>query len=319
MNGVQSNRPSIGIDLGGTRIKLGLLNNNEMLEKNVIDAKSESGLKCHLPAIAGEINRMLKKANVDARELAGIGLSFPGLVDSSTRKIISTNKKYDDGPDLNLSQWVREQWNCDFYIENDARMAAVGEWVFGAGRGINDLVMVTIGTGFGSCAIIDGHLLRGKHFQAGCLGGHFTVQYNGNLCTCGNLGCVEAHASTWNISQMVQSHPEFKNSSLYETERIDFQSLFHAAEQKDALALRVRNECLSIWSAGIINLIHAYDPELVVLGGGILNSKDEIIPFVQEQVSKYAWCPWGAVEIKASELMDDAAVLGVAHCLRDPL
>ena len=80
---------------------------------------------------------------------------------------------------MNLEEWAAQKWNTSLYMENDARMAAVGEWIFGAGRGSNDVVAVTIGTGIGSSAIIEGRLLRGKHFQAGCLGGHFTVQYNG--------------------------------------------------------------------------------------------------------------------------------------------
>jgi glucokinase len=194
-------------------------------------------------------------------------------------------------------------------------MAAVGEWIFGAGRASNDIVAVTIGTGIGSSAIIEGRLLRGKHFQAGCLGGHFTVQYNGNTCTCGNIGCVEAQASTWNISQMVKTDPEFSKSSLTTEANIDFYTVFKASQENDALATRIKYECMNIWSAGIINLIHAYDPEIVVLGGGILNSKEEIIPYIQQRVAQYAWCPWGKVQIKASELMEDAAILGVAYCL----
>src|SRR5204862_7534651 len=146
--------------------------------------------------------------------LNGIALAFPGIVNPVSKKIISTNKKYDDGPQLNLEEWVSQRWNTAFYIENDARMAVVGEWVFGAGRGSNDIVAVTIGTGIGSSAIIEGRLLRGKHFQAGCLGGHFTVQYNGNECTCGNIGCVEAQASTWSISRMIKADPGFSKSSL---------------------------------------------------------------------------------------------------------
>lgn len=311
-------KPSIGIDLGGTRIKLGLLKNNSLLEKKVFDANSQAGLAANLANIELAINEMLRKHKLSADDLAGVGLSFPGIVDPAGKKILSTNKKYDDGPQLNLAEWIRQKWNCRFYIENDARMAAVGEWIFGAGRACDDLVMVTIGTGIGSCAIIDGHLLRGKHFQAGCLGGHFTIQYKGKPCTCGNLGCVEAQASTWNISQMVQNDEGFAASSLSGMDKIDFHTLFQASAQGDALATKIKHECMSIWSAGIINLIHAYDPELVVLGGGIMNSKDEIIPFVKAEVTKYAWCPWGTVEIKASELMDDAAVMGVAHCLSHP-
>ena len=312
-------KSSIGIDLGGTRIKLGLLQGNQLLEKRVIDAKSDLGLQANLPGVELAIDEMLDNNALVAANLSGIGLSFPGLVDHTNKKIISTNKKYDDGPDLRLADWAGQKWNSRFYIDNDARMAAVGEWKFGAGRGSNDIVMVTIGTGIGSCAIIDGHLLRGKHFQAGCLGGHFTVQYQGNLCTCGNLGCVEAQASTWNIEQMVKNDANFADSELSLAKKIDFQSLFEVSARGDELATRTKIECMKIWSAGVINLIHAYDPEIVILGGGILNSKDEIVPFIQEAVSKHAWCPWGAVEVKASELMDDAAVFGVAHCLSNPV
>jgi glucokinase len=197
-------------------------------------------------------------------------------------------------------------------------MAAVGEWKFGAARGSNDLVSVTIGTGIGTSAIIEGRLLRGKHFQAGCLGGHFVVQYKGNTCTCGNIGCVEAQASTWNINQMVKNDPGYSASILADEPDLDFYTIFKASQANDGLATRIKYECMNIWSAGIISLIHAYDPEIVVLGGGILNSKEEIIPYIQQRVSQYAWCPWGDVEIKASELMEDAAILGVAYCLSHP-
>ena len=306
---------SIGIDLGGTRIKAGLVENNILVEKKIIDAESNKGLQSNLHKLETAIEDLLKKREVRNGVLKGIGLAFPGIVNPISKKIISTNKKYDDGPQLNLVEWVSQKWNTAFYIENDARMAAVGEWIFGAGRGSNDIVAVTIGTGIGSSAIIEGRLLRGKHFQAGCLGGHFTVQYNGNECTCGNIGCVEAQASTWNINQMIKADPYFSKSSLANETDLDFQVVFQASRQKDAVATRIKYECLNIWSAGIINLIHAYDPEIVILGGGILNSKEEIIPYIQQRVDQYAWCPWGKVEIKASELMDDAAILGVAHCL----
>ena|SRR5436190_4883839 len=310
---------SIRIDLGGTRIKSGLLKNNILLEKKIIDAESNKGLQSNLPKLETAIDDLLKKYEVKPGMLQGIGLAFPGIVNPISKKIISTNKKYDDGPQLNLEEWTSQKWNAAFYIENDARMAAVGEWIFGAGRGSNDIVAVTIGTGIGSSAIIEGHLLRGKHFQAGCLGGHFTVQYNGNKCTCGNIGCVEAQASTWNISRMIKADPDFLKSSLAIETHLDFYALFKASQENDELATRIKIECMDIWSAGIINLIHAYDPEVVVLGGGILNSKEEIIPYIQERVARYAWCPWGNVQIKASELMEDAPILGVAYCLSHPL
>ena len=313
------NKFSIGIDLGGTRIKSGLLKNNILLEKKIFDAESNKGLQSNLPRLETAIDDLLKKYEVKPDLLQGIGLAFPGIVNPLSKKIISTNKKYDDGPQLNLEEWAAQKWNTALYIENDARMAAIGEWIFGAGRGSNDVVTVTIGTGIGSSAIIEGRLLRGKHFQAGCLGGHFSVQYKGNTCTCGNIGCVEAQASSWNISQMVKADPDFQKSSLANEATLDFYAVFKASRENDALATRIKYECMNIWSAGIINLIHAYDPEIVVLGGGILNSREEIIPYIQQRVAQDAWCPWGNVQIKASELMEDAAILGVTYCLFNPL
>lgn len=310
---------SIGIDLGGTRIKLGLLQNNRLLEKKVIEAQSARGLQPALQKLETVINELLAAHTVDPANLQGVGLAFPGIVNPVSKKILSTNKKYDDGPQVDVAEWAAQQWNTDLFIENDTRMATAGEWIFGAGRGSNDLVVMTIGTGIGSSAVMEGRLLKGKHFQAGCLGGHFTVQYKGNPCSCGNIGCVEAEASTWALDRMVRADPGWGQSRLASEPHPDFYTIFKASREGDALATRIKNECLDIWSAGVINLIHAYDPEIVVLGGGILNSKDEIIPYIQEKVAKHAWCPWGEVRIKASELMDDAAILGVAYCLTNPL
>jgi glucokinase len=306
----------IAIDLGGTRVKLGLLKNHSLIDKHILMADSLQGLSAHLQSIETAINSLLQKNNIDNKSLSGIGLAFPGIVNTQTKKVLSTNNKYDDAPSLDLQTWFTERWDTDFFLDNDARMSAVGEWKFGAGKGFDNIVSVTIGTGIGSSAIIEGKLLRGKHFQAGCLGGHFTINYKGNICSCGNLGCVEAEASTRSIVNRIINDNSFKKSSLSQVKTIDFHAVFMAAANKDSLASVVKNECLDIWTAGIINLIHAYDPEVIVLGGGILNSKEEIMPYITERVHKYAWCPWGKVEIRASTLMSSAALLGLGYCLQ---
>src|SRR6476646_10710691 len=118
------NQFSIGIDLGGTRIKLGLLKNNAIVEKKIFDAESAKGVRANLSNIETAIDHLLEKHQIKPGMLQGIGLSFPGLVDPVSKKIISTNKKYDDGPHLNLEEWTKQKWNTTFYIENDARMAA---------------------------------------------------------------------------------------------------------------------------------------------------------------------------------------------------
>jgi len=188
---------TIAIDLGGTFIKIGLLQNGELVDRKEVVAQSASGLKNQIPALESEIDQLMLVNKVQKEDILGIGFSFAGLVDSKQNRILSTNQKYDDGPDTDLVGWAREKWNWPLFALNDARMALLGEWQHGAGQECSDLVMVTMGTGIGSAVLIGGELLIGKHFQAGNLGGHFVVNHKGTVCTCGNVGCVEAEASTW--------------------------------------------------------------------------------------------------------------------------
>lgn len=307
---------NIGIDLGGTRIKVGLVGGESLVGTKVLSARSVNGLSAHLPMIDEAIGELLQEHGVP--QVASVSMAFPGLVDPRAKKVLSTNQKYDDAAALDLESYYRNRWKAGFFIDNDARMATVGEWKFGAGRGSDDLVMVTIGTGIGTSVIMEGRLLRGKHFQAGCLGGHFVVRYNGKPCTCGNVGCVEAEASTWNIAALAKEHPHFSQSSL-NGRPVDFREVFAAARSGDEVATALKNHCLDVWAAGIISYIHAYDPEVVILGGGILNSADEIVPYIRQRVDKYAWTPWGKVTIKVTELQDAAAILGAVYCFQNKL
>lgn len=303
----------IGIDLGGTRIKIGLFKDSKLISKQILPANSLNGLSSHLNLIDGIISQMLASHSVATLE--GIAMAFPGLVNPVIGTVLSTNKKYDDATDLNLQEYYHNKWACPFFIDNDVRMATVGEWKLGAGRHCDDLVMVTYGTGIGTSVVLNGNLLRGKHFQAGCLGGHFIINYKGNVCTCGSIGCVEAEASGWNINSLIRNHKYFYQSAFKNKDVIDFSELFIAAKKGDDVAKEIKDHCLEVWSAGIITYIHAYDPEMIILGGGILNSSEEIIPFMKEKVLKYAWTPWGNVDIKKGELGDFAGVSGAVYCL----
>ena len=305
----------IGIDLGGTRVKIGLTTNDTIISKVVVPAQSASGLAASLPFITSQINELLKSSQVPASSLKGIGMGFPGLVDPYRKKILSTNAKYDDAQTISLESWVTEQWNVPFFIDNDARLAAVGEWKYGAGTDTDNLVVMTIGTGIGTSAIIEGKLLRGKHFQAGCLGGHFSVQYNGRLCTCGNLGCMEAYASTWSIQQRIKEDIDYPESSMFSGPVTDFEALFSAADKGDVLATRIVEECVDIWATGLVSLIHAYDPEVIIIGGGVMNNQN-ILPFITEKVHRHAWCPWGKVTMRSTKLLSNAGILGAIYCLQ---
>jgi glucokinase len=307
---------TIAIDLGGTLVKLGLLQGGKLIDFAEVVARSATGLQSQLPDLKLHIDQMLKANGVSVNELLGIGFSFAGLVDSDKNRILSTNKKYDDGPDTDLEEWARTNWHCPLFVENDARMALLGEWQNGAGRGYENIVMVTLGTGIGTAVLIEGNLLKGRHFQAGNLGGHFTVNHSGTQCTCGNIGCMEAEASTWKLPELIQSHTGFPSSSLNQEATLDFEALFRNVALNDRVAKEVLGHCISVWSAGIITMIHAFDPEVIVMSGGVMQGADVILPKLQERVNLYAWTPWGKVKLLKAANINTAALFGADYLVR---
>lgn len=307
---------SVAIDLGGTFIKIGLLKEGQLVNRKEIPAQSASGLKSQLPALESEINQLMLANQVQKEDVLGIGFSFAGLVDSVANRILSTNQKYDDGTETDLVGWARENWNWPLFAMNDARMALLGEWQHGSGKGCENLVMITFGTGIGSAILMGGELLIGKHFQAGNLGGHFIVNHKGTDCTCGGNGCVEAEASTWRLPSLLNEHPEFEQSSIKNEDVLDFRALFHHAGNNDKVAKEVLNHCISAWAAGIINMIHAFDPEIIIMSGGIMKSSAVILPVLQEKVNQLAWTPWGKVKLAEAKFPDSAALYGADYLVR---
>ncbi len=307
---------TFAVDLGGTIIKVGLLDGRQLLTSLSVKATSNGGLKENLPLIERLFARLLKEQNSIFNDVIGIGFSFPGLVDSVSNRVLSTNKKYDDAPSLNLTTWAKEKWGLSLFLENDARMALMGEWQHGVGRPYDNIVMVTLGTGIGSAVLIEGKLLKGKHFQAGNLGGHFTVNHTGTVCTCGNKGCMEAEASTWRLPGLIKSSPAYSTSALINERQLDYEALFRNALNDDPLAKEVLDHCFSIWSSGIISMIHAFDPEVIILSGGIMKSAPVILPELQKRIDKYAWTPWGKVMLLEAEHINSAALYGADHLVR---
>ena len=301
----------IGIDLGGTRIKTGIMANGRLEAIKIIEPAPGTPLQDYLELIGSDIRELQEDTGIV--QITGMGLAFPGLVDPEKNIVIDTSRKYDDAPTLDLTQWAMDVFGLPLRLENDARLACLGEWKYGAGKESTDMVMCTLGTGVGSSAVIEGKILRGKHFQAGILGGHSIIDFQNaiNQCSCGGYGCVEATASTWRIRGLAEDHPLFKSSVLSKSGKTDFALVFEASEAGDELAGILKKHCIDTWAAGIINLIHAYDPEVVVIGGGIMHSADILIPEFRRIITEKAWCPSGVPDIKKADFPDTAALLGI--------
>jgi glucokinase len=310
-------QPVLCCDCGGTRIKLGVALDGRMLAQHAIPAHADRGLGPRLPALAAALREVAVQAGVGVADCAGLGVSFASLVDNATGRVLAEYGKYRDAPSLDLRSWAKSELGLPLAIENDARMALIGEWRHGAGRGCNNLVMMTLGTGLGTATVIQGQVLRGVHGQAGCLGGHLTVRCGGRRCNCGNVGCAEAEASTAFLDDLAHGRPDYPSSALAREPLLDFAAVFRCAAAGDACATALRDHSLLVWSSLAVNLIHAYDPEMVIVGGGIMASGDTILAYMRHHVSHHAHTPWGAVHVVASELGDQAALLAGEWLVRE--
>lgn len=303
-------KPTLAVDFGGRRIKLGLVQDGVVVAQQVLPARAEEPLPARLKAVATVLRDLCQQHALRPESCAGIGLAYPSIIDTEHARILDHFGKFGDASTLDLRAWARAELGLPLAIDNDARMALIGEWRHGAGRGCGNVVMITFGTGIGTAVIQEGRVLRGVHGQAGILGGHLTTCLGGHPCVCGNIGCAEAEASTWALDRLVRERPNFADSALASEAEIDFAAVFGLATAGDACARALRDHALQVWSALAVNLIHAYDPERLVLGGGVMASRDIILPAIREHVERHAHTPWGRVNVVASELGDRAALLG---------
>lgn len=306
---------AIAIDLGGTHATVGIVEDRAILATREISLDSLQGLAPALLLFKQAALALMAELAVGHSDIEGVALSFCGLADARTGRVVSTNQKYDDATSIDLPRWSQEGLGLRFKIENDARMALLGEWYAGSARKIDDAVMITLGTGIGGAAMMNGKLVRGKHVQGGCLGGHLPVLFTGRQCTCGAIGCTEAEASGWALPLIAREWPGFERSRLAQEPQINFRAVFEFAQQGDEVAGGIRDRCIRVWAAAAVGLIHAYDPEIFIIGGGVMRSADVILPVVQDYVKSRAWTPWGTVKVVAAELGNHAGLLGAIPLL----
>jgi glucokinase len=177
--------------------------------------------------------------------------------------------------------------------------------------------MVLLGTGIGTAVLLNGKPLRGLRNQAGSLGGHLPVRLHGRRCTCGGIGCAEAEASTWALGMVCREWVDFPQSALAQSGAIDFRALFAAIDAGDRIAKGVFAHCMDVWGALAVGITHAYSPQVIILGGGVLARANDILPGLQARLNRDAWTPGGAVTIKASALGASAALRAAIPLLRE--
>lgn len=301
---------ALAIDLGGSHAACALVKEGRILASRDVPADGNLPFATLLPKISETFHEMLRTTQISHADCSGLVIGFCGIVSAREKRVLAMNGKFEDAPDLDLIGWCKREFDLPFYIENDARLALLGEYAFGAARGSRDAVMITLGSGIGGAALLDGHLLQSKHGLAGTIGGHLPVVLNGRRCSCGNFGCAEAEASTAFLAEIYKCQANGIEGALSNCKTIGFAEVFQAADAGDKTAAATLNHCLHVWSVLTVSLIHAYDPEVVVFGGSVLKRAADILPSIQAYVNACAWTPGRTVPLRPAALGSDAALLG---------
>lgn len=306
---------AIAIDAGGSHATIAVVADKRILASREIPADSSMGLDPLLPRLRGVVFELLDSLQLRTSQCAGVAMCICAMVDKDAGRVVATNEKYEDAPGIDLPAWCTAEFGIRFSLDNDARMALLGEWYAGAAYGADDVVMITLGTGIGGAVFANGKPFHTRQVHGGCWGGHIPVLFTGRKCTCGAYGCMEAEASGWALPLVAREWPGFNESRLARADKIDFRNLFQFAREGDRVSMDIRDRCLRIWACGTAGLIHMYGPERIVFGGGVMRSANEILPYIQDYVSKYAWSPSRPVEILPASLGNDAALLGAIPLL----
>ena len=310
----------VGIDLGGTNIVAGVVDENYK-----IIAKASTKTNCPRPEkeIAEDMAKMaveaVKNSDLTLDDIEWIGIGTPGIANSSTGIIeYSNNLGFKDTPMVKYITEFIGRKDTPVFIENDANAAAYGEYVAGAAKGAKNAVCITLGTGVGGGIIIDGKIYAGSNF-AGAEIGHTVIEVDGAQCSCGRKGCFEAYSSATGLIRMskeaMEQFPDsIMNKMADEKGKVTARTSFDAMRAGDKAAKDVVDKYIKYLAAGITNTINIFQPDVLCIGGGVCNEGDPLLLPVKELVKKEVYTRNSPknCEIVIAKLGNDAGIIGAA-------
>lgn len=308
----------IGVDLGGTNIKTGIVDDNyNIIATDTVKTKTGRSPEKIADDIALSIENAIEKAGIKKSDIKAVGIGSPGAVDSKNGIVHrATNLGFFELP---LCDMLKQRTGFDFYIENDANSAAYGEFLAGAGKGKNSLIAMTLGTGVGGGIVLDGKIYSGCNGAAGELG-HIIIHKNGLKCSCGRHGCLEAYASaTALIKQTKKAMKKNPDSLMWKLvnsniENVNGRTAFDGMRQGDEIAQKTVDNYLGYVATGAIDMINIFQPDVFCIGGGISNEKDYLLIPVKAHYDHRDFCKDLKVrtQIKIAELGNNAGMIGAA-------
>lgn len=308
---------SIGIDLGGTNIAVGLVDDRgKILQKDSIPTKRERAYQQIIKDMAMLSLKVVADAGKDIQEIKSIGIGSPGIPDSKNGILLyANNLNFRNVP---MREEMQKYIHLPVYINNDANCAALAESAVGAAAGVEHSVTVTLGTGVGGGVIIHRKIYGGFNYAAAELG-HMVIVSGGMPCTCGRNGCWEAYASATALIRQTQAaaleNPKSMINTLVNNDmtKINAKTAFDAAKQGDETGQKVVEQYIRYVAEGLINIINIFQPEVVAIGGGVSKEGEYLLKPLRELVSSGVYTRGvSQTQIKTAQLGNDAGIVGAA-------
>ncbi len=310
--------PVLAIDLGGTKIIAAIISDNrQIIAKERCPTLANEGLQPVIDRLLLATDHLLNVQSIEPSQLDSISIAAAGAIDSK-KGLITLSPNLPGWNNIPLRDIVQDKYRVKTFLINDASAAALGEYHFGAGRGTNNIVLLTVGTGIGGGIIINGELYAGSSGSAGEIG-HMTIDVNGLKDGCGNIGCLETLASGTAVArEAIRRISHGEKSSLVEIvkgkiEDITGEKVGVAAQGGDPLAVEVIHKAATYLGVGMVNLVNIFNPEMIIVGGGMAKLGDLLLNPARQVVKERAFpVSAQAVHIVAAQLGDEAGVYGAA-------
>jgi glucokinase len=316
---------TLGIDLGGTKILTSVVNPaGDMLSRDHSVTPAAEGPEGVIQAILSSAERALEGASITIDRVSSVGVGAPGLVDSEAG-ILFTSPNLPGWKDVPLRDILREKFRKRSFLINDGNAAALGEYYFGAAKGTSHFIYVTISTGIGGGIVVDGKILNGSKGLAGEIG-HMTIADKGPPCHCGNRGCWEALASGTALAKAARKQieagaetaiPSFAEGKI---DKVTAQTVQSAAEKGDPLANQLILKTAYYFGVGLANLVNIFNPEMIVIGGGLSNMGNRLLKPAYQVAGERAFNQaYRTVRFVKAALGRNSGVLGAAAFALDEM
>jgi len=308
----------VGVDLGGTKIAVGLFTSEGKLTlQHLQPTRAQEGPQAVIEGLRQAIVRIVSQAGIDFSQLKGIGLAAAGAIDSHNG-VVTLSPNLPGWRNIPLRQIMKDSLGVTTYLTNDANAAALGEYLFGAGQNVANLVYVTVSTGIGGGIIINGEVYEGVSGAAGEVG-HMTIDINGPACNCGSNGCLETLASGAALAREAGRHIEagegvaILEASGGDLAQVSAKTVFLAAQQGDRLAGELIRQTGCYLGVGLANLVNIFNPELIIIGGGLSNMGERLLEPARGVMRERAYqISASAVRIVPAVLGNDSGLIGAA-------